>query len=98
MPTTKDPENNEVEYLRRFAPLEGSRILDIGCGDGDLTFRYAGLATGVIGVDPDLSRLRTALSIGAEEPSKRVQFAAAHGEALPFPSGYFDLAIFTSSF
>jgi ubiquinone/menaquinone biosynthesis C-methylase UbiE len=95
---TKDPENHEVEYIWRYAPLEGSRVLDIGCGDGELTFRYAGWSASVMAVDPDLTRLQPALTLHSEEPSKSVHFAAARAEALPFPNEHFDLAIFTSSF
>lgn len=98
MPTaTKDPENREVEYLLRYAPLEGSRVLDIGCGDGELTLRYAGWSAGVIGVDPGFSGVQHALTLRAEVLSKQVHFAVARGEGLPFPNEYFDLAVFTSS-
>jgi 2-polyprenyl-3-methyl-5-hydroxy-6-metoxy-1,4-benzoquinol methylase len=33
----------------------GARVLDIGCGEGELLRRVAGLADGSIGVDPTLS-------------------------------------------
>ena len=34
----------------------GARVLDIGCGEGELLRRVAGLADGSIGVDPTLSQ------------------------------------------
>jgi ubiquinone/menaquinone biosynthesis C-methylase UbiE len=96
-PITIDPENNEVRNIFRYAPLDGKHILDIGSGDGRLTFQYAGSTALVIGVDPIAAKLRTALEACPPALRKRAQFLAAQAEALPFPNEFFDTAIFTSS-
>ena len=44
MTVQTDPEGTEAKYLRRFAGFDGAprqRVLEIGCGDGRLTWRYA---------------------------------------------------------
>jgi ubiquinone/menaquinone biosynthesis C-methylase UbiE len=96
-PIRIDPDDNRIRSLLRYTPLSGKRVLDIGCGEGDFTFEYAGQAELVIGVDPDLSDLRIALNERPEDLSKQVQFLAARAQALPFPSETFDTAIFTCS-
>jgi hypothetical protein len=39
-----DPEQNETSALCGFADLDGCRVLDVGCGDGRLTWLYADMA------------------------------------------------------
>lgn len=89
----RDPEQTETAYLHQFANLAGQRVLEIGCGNGRLTWRYAGLANRVTAIDPDMSRLITAT--GDCPPSLRstVSFARAKSEALPFARDTFDLAV-----
>ena len=36
-----DPENNEPRALFDLADFNGRSVLEIGCGDGRLTWRYA---------------------------------------------------------
>ena len=94
----RDPEGRELSQLLRFAQLEGKRVLDVGCGDGELTAQFAPRSAAVMAVDPDRQDLRTALGSRPPGLAWQVQFAAARGQALPFASGHFDLAFFTSSF
>ena len=89
----RDPEGTETSHLRNITQFANARVLEIGCGNGRLTWRYAGLANRVAGIDPDMSRLITA--IGDCPPGLRstVSFARAKSEALPFARGIFDLAV-----
>ncbi len=47
-----DPEGVETRTLARLAPVDDLRVLELGCGDGRLTFRYADAAASVLAVDP----------------------------------------------
>jgi 2-polyprenyl-3-methyl-5-hydroxy-6-metoxy-1,4-benzoquinol methylase len=47
-----DPEGSETEALFELVDLDGRRVLEIGCGDGRLTWRYADRTTHVTAVDP----------------------------------------------
>lgn len=84
----------EKSYLLDMLRGDGGRILEIGCGDGRLTRKYAGLATQVVGID-----LPSTLPRDDSEPlPESVHIASANGVALPFRDGSFDQAIFSLSF
>ena len=46
-----DPENNETHALLDMVNFSGKHVLEIGCGDGRLTWRYADKASSVIAID-----------------------------------------------
>jgi 2-polyprenyl-3-methyl-5-hydroxy-6-metoxy-1,4-benzoquinol methylase len=47
-----DPEGNETDVLFGLVDLGGAEVLEIGCGDGRLTWRYADRAARVTAIDP----------------------------------------------
>jgi 2-polyprenyl-3-methyl-5-hydroxy-6-metoxy-1,4-benzoquinol methylase len=47
-----DPEGDETHALFGLVELEGREVLEIGCGDGRLTWRYAERAAHVTAIDP----------------------------------------------
>jgi 2-polyprenyl-3-methyl-5-hydroxy-6-metoxy-1,4-benzoquinol methylase len=47
-----DPEGNETEALFQLVDLDQAEVLEIGCGDGRLTWRYADRARRVVAIDP----------------------------------------------
>jgi ubiquinone/menaquinone biosynthesis C-methylase UbiE len=93
----RDPEGAEVKHLLAVHPLDGKKILEIGCGNGCLTWQYAAVPQWIIGIDPDLAELRKAGSNRAA-PSQDVSFIQAMGEALPYSARVFDVVLFSSSF
>jgi len=82
--------------LAAIACLEGDpeRVLDLGCGTGDLTLNIARLAAGDIeisGLDYSLPMLEMAKRKAARA-GVRGKVAFIHGEAtsIPFPDGHLD--------
>ncbi len=75
-----------LALLRRYVPLEGRRILDIGCGVGMFVRRLRQLSDYVYGIELDRERLLVA----SQELPGLVQ---AVGEALPFRDGAFHVAL-----
>jgi SAM-dependent methyltransferase len=99
MTVTMDPEENETRALFSFVDLNGRRVLEIGCGEGRLTWRYADRAAQVTAIEPfapALARARENLPQGLESrvtlhPIAFDEFAAATA------SSTFDVAIFSWS-
>lgn len=93
-----DPEGIEPRYLKQFAVFEGRRVLEVGCGDGRLTWRYAYQARSVAGIDLHADDLRVALIERPADLVSRVQLVRADALHIPFSSQSFDLALFAWSF
>jgi len=47
-----DPEGNETAALFDLVDVQGREVLEIGCGDGRLTWRYADRAAHVTAIEP----------------------------------------------
>jgi SAM-dependent methyltransferase len=71
--------------LRLLGPGPG-RLLDVGCGTGFHTERFADAGWSVVGIDPSDDQLRRARGRGLEVVSGR-------GEELPFRDREFDAAV-----
>jgi 2-polyprenyl-3-methyl-5-hydroxy-6-metoxy-1,4-benzoquinol methylase len=69
-----DPENNEIRSLLDLVDLTGKRVLEIGSGDGRLTWRYARLATHVTAVEPFSESIRKAKGNLPFELRDRIEF------------------------
>ena len=98
MTLQKDPEKREARYLRRAVDVAGKSILEVGCGDGRLTWQYAREASQVACMDLDPDRLRLALIDRPSDPDERVTFCHADSVHLPYPGDQFDVAILAWSF
>jgi ubiquinone/menaquinone biosynthesis C-methylase UbiE len=75
-------------YLARLAPEPGSRVLDVGCGAGDLSLAVAALvgrAGHVLGLDISAPLLGVARSRGAAAVAS-VAFLAGDAAATPLPA------------
>ena len=53
MAVDEDPEDHEMAALDALVSFTSCRVVEIGCGDGRLTKRYARFAESVIAIDPD---------------------------------------------
>ncbi len=99
MPVRVDPENNEIRALFSMAEFSGKHVLEIGCGDGRLTFRYASKAAHVIAVDPWAEGIARARQNMPGELRSRVEFR--HAPFLDFAAATepstFDIAILSWS-
>jgi trans-aconitate methyltransferase len=96
---TWDPENYARDgafvhglaggVLEWLGARPGEHILDLGCGDGQLTARLAQGGALVQGVDASEQMAQAARSLG-------VSVDVAKAEALPYPDGQFD-AVFSNA-
>jgi 16S rRNA A1518/A1519 N6-dimethyltransferase RsmA/KsgA/DIM1 with predicted DNA glycosylase/AP lyase activity len=57
-----DPEQNEIRALTGLIPgMSGKSVLEIGSGDGRLTWRYAASAARVVAIEPDAGKYAASL-------------------------------------
>jgi SAM-dependent methyltransferase len=94
-----DPEENETGALLDFVDLDGGRVLEIGSGDGRLTWRYAERAAQVTAVEPFAPAVMRAREHLPQELEGRVVLReAAFAEfAAQAPRSAFDVTIFSWS-
>ena len=69
-----DPEGDETDALFDLVELEGREVLEIGCGDGRLTWRYADRAAHVTAIDPFEDAIARAQRRLSEAPTERIEF------------------------
>lgn len=96
--TTQDPERNEIKFLNQFADFSAShRVLEIGSGDGRLTWRYARSVKHVLGVEIERDDLRLAMADRPSDLLENVFFVNADSIHLPFSKETFDQAVLSWS-
>jgi len=84
----------DPEYEEQLLPLVdehltgAARVLDLGCGEGQVARRIAALGAEVVGIDPTAAQLATARA-RAGGP----QYARAGAEAMPLRAESFDAVV-----
>lgn len=80
------------ELIRFARLLDGTRILDVGCGIGSFSDAVltVGQRTTVVGIDPSPAFVAGAR---ARIPDRRASFAVGDAQRLAFPDGAFDAAV-----
>lgn len=94
-----DPENNETRTLFDMVKFDGQQVLEIGCGDGRLTWRYAHMAEHVTATDPSAKQIALARKQLADPLRDRVDFQCIAFEDFAKASApsAFDIAILSWS-
>ena len=84
---------SNIDILLGALYLKGKRVVDVGCGDGDLAHRMASAEAKVTGIDPNLKRLERARG----SASKNETFIEGVGKHLPCPDASVDIVVFFNS-
>ncbi len=85
---------SDPEYEEQILPLVAHhlhgarRVLDVGCGEGQVSRKIAGLGADVVGLDPTPSQIRA-----AHERGGSAKFVRARAEQLPCPDRAFDAVV-----
>ena len=72
-----DPEGVETRVLHDLVDFRGKDVLEIGCGDGRMTWRYADAAASVVAFDPDEPSIAAAREETPEPLKAKVAFRVA---------------------
>ena len=92
-----DPEGTEIRVLNSLCRLRGRHVLEIGAGNGRLTWRYAERAATVLGLEPDEGRVGRAIAVRPEALRDRVDFRHADVVTADLPAARFDVVVFSWS-
>ena len=96
MPIVHDPEQAELSAIRTLLPsFAGARVLEIGCGDGRLTRRYAAAAAAVTALDPDADAID---QYRRDLTAANVSLYAIDFDQFIGPPGGYDVVILSWSF
>jgi ubiquinone/menaquinone biosynthesis C-methylase UbiE len=95
--SVKDATGTEARALAELADFGGKRVLEVGCGDGRMTWLYAREAAEVLGIDPEGDSIAEARAALPAELADRVSFRVAEAEALEVPRPRFDIAFLSWS-
>lgn len=94
-----DPENNETRALHGMANFNKQHVLEIGCGDGRITWRYADKTAHVTAIDPDARQIDLARKQLPARLRDRIEFQDIGFEefAATNPPSSFDIVILSQS-
>lgn len=93
MPEMLDPEGAEQGAIDRVADLAGLRVLEVGAGDGRLTWTLARRAAFVHGIDTDRERIETARAQTPVDLADRVRFSVLSALELDEPPASYEAAV-----
>jgi len=95
--STKDAGGSELDALNSLVDFSGKRVIEIGCGEGRMTWLYADETAEVLGVDPDEESIADARAALPSRLADRVEFRVADAQALDVPRQRFDIAFLSWS-
>jgi 2-polyprenyl-3-methyl-5-hydroxy-6-metoxy-1,4-benzoquinol methylase len=99
MALIEDPEEIETIILNEMVDFTDLEVLEVGCGDGRLTWRYADKTKQVTAIDPIAEDIETARANLPDQLRGRVTFVEStiddFAESIPEPK--FDVVFFAWS-
>jgi 16S rRNA A1518/A1519 N6-dimethyltransferase RsmA/KsgA/DIM1 with predicted DNA glycosylase/AP lyase activity len=88
-----DPENHELTALvARLPDPRRCRVVEIGCGDGRLTHRYAARVESVLAFDPDAVLTASFRAAGVDS---NVDLRTMSVDRLELPAASVDVVLFS---
>ena len=97
MPTQVDPAGVEPRAILEAADLRNTRVLEVGAGDGRLTFQYASESNSVVGIDTKQGDILSTAKLPKTDSSRHVHLMCACATALPFSAEEFNVVLLASS-
>ena len=92
-----DAEGAHLAATLRAADFSNKRVLEVGCGEGRLTWGIAPLAASVLAFDPSSEDIALARADCPGELSEKVRFEVARAEEIDVPPQSVDLVFFSWS-
>ena len=92
-----DPAQTETRILHDLIDFAGKDVLEIGCGDGRMTWRFADSARSVLALDPEAQSIAEAQAVATAQSRSNVRFQVADITTAKLPPVTFDVAVFSWS-
>jgi ubiquinone/menaquinone biosynthesis C-methylase UbiE len=92
-----DPEGAETRVVHELIDFRDKDVLEVGCGDGRLTWRFCGAARSVLALDPKAKEIAAARREAKRRGHRHVAFKAADIAAVDLPATGFDVAVLSWS-
>jgi len=92
-----DPEGTEIEVIHELVDFSGKKVLEVGCGDGRLTRRYADGAALVLALDPNAEKIERAIDGTPGPLLSKVRFRVADIADAEIAQQAFEVAILSHS-
>jgi 2-polyprenyl-3-methyl-5-hydroxy-6-metoxy-1,4-benzoquinol methylase len=97
MPIGLDPEQAETRAIHALVDFTGADVLEIGCGDGRLTWRFAGQARTTLALDPADAAIATAQANLSADLAGKVTFQTADVTTAELARSAYDVALLSWS-
>lgn len=97
MTVSRDPEEAETHAIQGLIDFSNTDVLEIGSGDGRMTWRYAALAHSVVALDPDAEALARAAADVPERLRPNERFWSADITTADVPVSAFDVVVLSWS-
>lgn len=92
-----DRDGVETTVIHDLVDFDGARVLEVGCGDGRMTWRYAGDAAEVVALDVSDNKIAAAIEACPRTLAEKVMFKAADIISYDTGDDSFDIAILSYS-
>lgn len=94
-----DPEGTEIGVIHDLVDFSSKNVLEVGCGDGRMTWRYAERTASVLALDTNEEKIDVATRNTPESLRSKVRFLVADitDAELELPHDPFEVAILSHS-
>ena len=82
------------EAIIKSIDLPGKRVLDVGCGEGEITRALVKAGAYVVGLDPNPAQIQYVLE---NDPDAGEVYVQAPGQSLPFYNESFDSVVYNNA-
>lgn len=92
-----DPEGTETRVIHDLVDFQGKHVLEIGCGDGRMTRRFADTTASVVAIDADETRIAAARESTPPDLRSKISFQVGDITNFEPPENTYDVAVFARS-
>jgi ubiquinone/menaquinone biosynthesis C-methylase UbiE len=94
-----DPEGTEIQVIHQLVDFAGKKVLEVGCGDGRMTWRYADQAVAVLALETSDAKIQQAIDNTPGRLLGKVDFRVADitEAGLELPIEAFEVAVLSHS-